>query len=142
MRYTRPVMRIRTFVGIVFTLHLLFTNICFVGSAYAAMPNDGERTLLSREVPMSFNVVTCTWVKTDDGWKPTPDSPCASGHCLKQEHPETRCLFTMSHPEIPLQTLTFVSTIERSSDSSASLRPAAYESPPPYPGLVTTVMRL
>lgn len=142
MRYTRLVMRIRTFVGIVFILHLLVTNICFVNSTYAAPPRDSDQTFFSHEVPMSFNVVTCTWVKTDDGWKSTPDSPCANGHCLKKEQPEARCLFTMIHPDSPVQAPSFVSTTERTSDSPPSLRTAAYESPPPYPGLVTTVMRL
>jgi len=81
------------FVGLAFVLNLLLGNVCLLGTAYAANPIDESvETLLSREVPMSFNVITCTWVKTDDGWQPTADSPCASGHCLKKEAPETSCL--------------------------------------------------
>lgn len=86
-------MTLRWSVAPAFVLHLLLGNVCLLGTAYAAHPiGDAGREFLSREVPMSFDVVTCTWVKTEEGWEPTEDSPCASGQCLKKDEPQTPCL--------------------------------------------------
>lgn len=140
--YTGAVKR-HAFVGFVFAFNLLLGNVCLLGTAYAANPaEDPAQELLSREVPMSFNVVTCTWVKTDDGWQPTPDSPCASGKCLKKSTPDTRCLFAMLSVEMPAQIPTAFAddSIDATGMFAAVTQPI--ESPPPYPGLHSTVMRL
>ena len=90
---------------------------------------------------MSPNVVTCTWVKTDDGWKPTAGSPCASGHCLKKDKPDTRCV--AAHLlEIPAAPLPIASFAAPETAESPAVPAFVAESPPPYPGLGSTVMRL
>jgi len=136
-------MSIRAFVGLAFVLNLLLSNVCLIGSAYAATPGIGESAiLLSREVPMSFNVVTCTWVKTDNGWQPTPDSPCASGHCLKKEKPDARCIFQAAALQIvihfpvgfPVDNILALATAHDAPLTEPT------DSPPPYPGLASTVM--
>lgn len=147
MDYTRRtsiLVRVKrhAFVGLAFVLNILLSNVCLIGTAYGAQPADSPaQHMLSREVPMSFNVVTCTWVKTDDGWQPTPDSPCASGKCLKKSEPDTRCLFAMLHVEMPAQLPPVL--------ADASVTVSTYESakrpigsPPPYPGMASTVMRM
>lgn len=134
-------MNFRAFVGIAFVLNLLLSNVCLMGTAYAAVPVDGSDQILSREVPMSFNVVTCTWIKTDDGWEPTADSPCAGGHCLKKEQPDTRCV-TAHLLEIPAAQLPTLTAIAPETASPTLVPAFIAESPPPYPGLGSTVMLL
>lgn len=134
-------MSIRAFVGIAFVLNLLLSNVCLMGTAYAAVPVGGSDQILSREVPMSFNVVTCMWVKTNDGWEPTADSPCAGGHCLKKEKPDTRCV-TAHLLEIPAAQLPTTTVIAPETAASPVVPALITESPPPYPGLGSTVMLL
>lgn len=135
-------MTFRAFVGLAFAFNLLLSNVCVMGTVLAAnsIAGAGENVFLSREVPMSFNVVTCTWVKTENGWEPTPDSPCASGHCLKKEKPETRCVVTRTHEvmpaQVPVQT-SFVVSLPEAPRRTADVT----ESPPPRPGHGSTVMR-
>lgn len=130
------------FVGLTFVLNLLFSNVCVMGTAYASTPApDAVGDVLSREVPMSFDVVTCTWVKTEDGWQPTPDSPCASGHCLKKEKPDTRCL-TAHLSELPAAQIPVVASVPVIVETRDVVRVAITESPPPYPGHASTVMRM
>lgn len=135
-------MTFRAFVGLAFVLNLLFSNVCVMGMAFATESVSGaaENVLLSREVPMSLNVVTCTWVKTDDGWKPTPDSPCASGHCLKKEKPETRCVTTQSREVVAAQVpVALAAPVILTETPEPTIEPT--ESPPPGPGHGSTVMR-
>lgn len=136
MGYTPPV-TFRMFVGLVFSLNLLFANVCVMGTAFAA--TDVPAEVLSREVPMSFNVVTCTWVKTEDGWQPAADSPCASGHCLKKEKPDTRCV-TANMIEMPAAHIPVVSAQPILFDRPHVVTVTATESPPPYPGHRSTVL--
>ncbi len=135
-------MTFRAFVGLAFVLNLLSSNVCVMGTAYAATPASGavENVLLSREVPMSFDVVTCTWVKTDDGWQPTPDSPCASGHCLKKEKPETRCVVSPAHEVVAAQ-VPVPPSIAAILPEIPERAAEPTESPPPRPGHGSTVMR-
>ena len=134
-------MSFRAFVGIAFVLNLLLSNVCLMGTAYAAVPVGGSDQILSREVPMSFNVVTCKWIKTDDGWEPTADSPCAGGHCLKKEKPDTRCV--AAHVlEMPAAQLPPVAAIEPATATPPPAPAFIAESPPPYTGLGSTVMLL
>lgn len=131
------------FVGLAFVLNALLGNVCLVGTAYAANPiDDAVETLLSREVPMSFNVITCTWVKTEEGWEPTADSPCASGKCLKNTSPETSCLasvpservpMALSDPPGPQQFVPWTDAI--------AIHPAA-ERPPILVGVESVVLRM
>lgn len=137
-RYTPPV-SIRAFVGMAFVLNLLLSNVCLVGTAYAATPSDDP--ILSREVPMSFNVVTCTWIKTDEGWQPTPDSPCASGECLKKQKPDTRCL-TANIVELPAASIPIATSYPAFRQASQPIAAIVTESPPPYPGHGSTVLRM
>lgn len=136
-------MGIRGFICLAFVLNLVLSNVCLVGSAYAATPGSGAtQELLSREVPMSFNVVTCAWVKTDDGWQPAEGSPCASGNCLKKNPPDTRCLFAAVAPHVPAQ-LPIPLPVHVDAAFNRPLNPpSAHESPPPYPGLASTVLRM
>ena len=130
----------RAFVGIAFVLHLFVGNVCVMGTAHAASPSTA--TVASKEIPLSFNVIRCTWVKTDDGWVPTPDSPCASGHCIKQDAPETRCL-TAHVVETPAATLSIGSPLADIAFRESSTNDARIpDIPPPYPGITSTVLRL
>lgn len=135
-------MTFRTFVGLAFVLNALSSNVCVMGTVLAADPiaGAGENVFLSREVPMSFNVVTCTWVKTDDGWEPTPDSPCASGHCLKKEKPETRCVVTHAH-EVMAAQVPMIASVSAATPEINGRQAEPTESPPPRPGHGSTVMR-
>jgi hypothetical protein len=136
-------MGIRGFVCLAFVLNLVLSNVCLVGSAYAATPGSGAtQELLSREVPMSFNVVTCAWVKTDDGWQPAEGSPCASGNCLKKSPPDTRCLFSAIAPHVPAQLPTPLPAYADAAFDRPVSTPVPDESPPPYPGFASTVLRM
>jgi hypothetical protein len=136
-------MRFRMLVGIAFVLNLVLSNVCLVGSAYAATPGSGgARELLSREIPMSFNVVTCAWVKTDEGWQPAEGSPCASGKCIKKAPSDTPCLFPGVATRVPAH---FPAPLP--ADATLAIErslplPAPDERPPPYPGFASTVLRM
>lgn len=136
-------MNFRAFVCLAFVLNLVLSNVCLVGSAYAATPGSGAtQELLSREVPMSFNVVTCAWVKTDDGWEPAAGSPCASGNCIKKNPPDTRCLFGAVAPQAPAQLPASLPAYAQSAFDLPPPLPAPKGSPPPYPGFASTVLRM
>lgn len=130
-------------VGIVFALHLTLGNVCLMGTAYAASPEDpSASSSLSREVPMSFNVVTCAWTKTDDGWTPANDSPCASGHCLKKDPPPATCIFALAMERatatLPITTASLLGTLE--TDPLPSALPS--DRPPILVGLASIVLRM
>lgn len=136
-------MGIRAFVGLAFILNLVLSNVCLIGSAYAATPGSGAtQELLSREIPMSFNVVTCSWVKTEDGWEPAAGSPCASGNCIKQSPPDTRCLLAAVAPHVPAQLPAALPGYVAFAFERPLPAPAPDESPPPYPGFASTVLRM
>lgn len=138
--YTRAVTRSGWSIGFVFALYLLLGNVCLVGSVYAASPQPGTDALLSREIPMSFNVVKCTWVMTDEGWMPTPGSPCESGKCLKKDLPETPCVFGL-HMEVTAAELPPSPLTEFSMPWTDIVPPLTTESPPDLFALATVVMR-
>lgn len=120
-------------------LNLLLANVCVVGTAFAATEAPPE--VRSREVPMSFNVVTCTWVKTEEGWQPTADSPCASGHCLEKEKPDTRCV-SSGEVELPSAQIPAIAASPVFTEPSRVIAATITESPPPYPGHRSTVLRM
>lgn len=134
-------MAFRAFIGFVFALNLVLGNVCLVGTVYAALPPESaSRELLSREVPMSFEVVVCAWVKTEDGWQPTADSPCASGHCLKKNAPEPPCTFAGAGASEPAAL-----PVSPNDEFSASVKdiplPEPIESPPDREALTSVVLR-
>ncbi len=138
-----PPMTLRGSVGLTFALHLLLGNVCLLSTAYAAGPIDASGgDFISREVPMSFNVVTCTWVKTEDGWQPTEDSPCASGKCLKQTAPQTPCLFGLAAEvvaaSLPISATT--SAFTPWTDRLAIVQPS--DRPPILVGLDSVILRM
>ncbi len=135
-------MRIRAFVTLAFILNIVLGNICLLGSveiASAAETPQEER--MSTDIPMSPFIVECEWVKTDNGWEPSPDSACASGHCVKKSAPEPPCT-NASVQEIVAATFSvpiadaFVMPV-----TNDVIESSPTESPPDAPMLRAVVMR-
>lgn len=131
---------IRGFVGVAFALHLLIGNVCALGTAYAAQGN--EPPMFSKEIPMSFNVVTCRWVETDEGWKPSERSPCANGHCFKEKEPDSSCVFAIAADSVTVHMPPPTPSADAEPFDADIPAPAPTESPPSFIGLRSTVLRI